>query len=103
MSDVFVNKDRVPSSSHNATGEDEQGFFWPAGTRFCPASKATEKRYKKYCGDYANKVFLRQIGGEEVVVAMDEWFFKAHFVKEEPTLKLLGVEDCPIMGAVVIQ
>ena len=86
MSAVFVNTDRIPSSSHNATGEDENGMFWPAHTRFQALPLARERFHRKcaseYRTDHKTLVFVEQIGGEEVVVMMDEQFFKAHFVKE---------------------
>ena len=87
MSTVFVNKDRIPSSSHNATGEDENGMFWPANTRFQTISKERErfnrKRASEYRSDYKHLVFVEQVGGEEVLVMMNEQFFKDHFVRED--------------------
>jgi hypothetical protein len=98
---TFVLKDRIPSSSHNATGEDENGMFWPSGTRFKKLPPERTKFWTTRYGDYVGKVFLEQIGGEEVVVVVDEAFFKAHFVQEAPRLMLFGVEEVNV-GAVVI-
>ena len=83
---IFVNKDRVASTSHNATGEDEQGFFWPEGTRFKLLQGGVADFFKavKFYGRTLPKgaVVLEQVGAEEVRCVCKEQFFKEHFVRE---------------------
>ena len=79
MLKIYTLKVRIPSSSHNATGEDEQGMFWPAGTQFRRIKPRVEAWYKRKNSEYAEHVFLEQIGGEEVTVAMKRQQFAEVF------------------------
>jgi len=79
MLKIYTLKVRIPSSSHNATGEDEQGMFWPVGTQFKRLAPRTQAYIRRKYNDYSDRVLLEQIGGEEVTVAMTKEQFRRVF------------------------
>ena len=74
-------KRTVPSFSHNAPCNEEFGSHWPAGQRFdlLPTRKQNNIRNFYYNGVDKGLVFLEQVGGEEVLLALApdkilDWF-----------------------------
>jgi hypothetical protein len=65
--EIVTLKDRIGSSSHNANGEDESGYFWRCGTQF---ELLDQKRMVKAYGK--GKTYLKQIGGEEVIISIPD-------------------------------
>jgi hypothetical protein len=75
---ILTLKVRIPSSSHNAFS-DENGMHWPAGTKFKRLDKRREAWWRSQHYDHNELVFIEQIGGEEVLVAMTQKKFSEVF------------------------
>jgi hypothetical protein len=71
---IYEIKEQIKSTSHNAPFTIEDGYHWPKGARFQTISSRRAAFYKRRYSALVGKkgIVLEQIGGEEVVVLVNE-------------------------------
>ena len=79
-------KKTIPSNSHNAPFNAEHGSHWPEGQRFKllpPARQRSIRAFYNHCIRPGCTV-VEQIGGEEVLVVIDNAKFRELFGIDAP-------------------